>query len=148
MMMSSECCCACLQTDEDVKAIVRMLIQCAFGQPQEASAKIPSHRATVEVTVCENAFNPLSSPSKCAQRDETIYVAFQQQISFQVSMLASCMNGPSLPLSCVPGDACMLLPSCVRGDACTHAPSFLYLGEDAALLHALFVASYVAKVKS
>ena len=73
-----------VQTDEDVKAIVRMLIQCAFGQPQEASSKIPSHRANLDVTVCENAFNPLSSPSKSAQRDETIYVAFQQQISFQV----------------------------------------------------------------
>ncbi|CAL8465005.1 g4540 [Coccomyxa elongata] len=74
-----------LETDEDVKAIVRMLIQCAFGQPQEAASKIPSHRAIVDVVVCESAFNPLSSPSKNTQRDETIYVAFQQHIRFQGS---------------------------------------------------------------
>ena len=83
-----------LQTDEDVKAIVRMLIQCAFGQPQEAASKIPSHRATVDVVVCESAFNPLSSPSKNTQRDETIYVAFQQHIRFQVRPFSSCVLSP------------------------------------------------------
>lgn len=73
-----------LQTDEDVRAIVRMLVRCAFGQPHRESSKIPSRSASVEVTVRENAFNPLTSPSNCPQRDETIYVAFQQQIKFQV----------------------------------------------------------------
>lgn len=84
-----------VQTDEDVKAIVRMLIQCAFGQPQEAASKIPSHRATVDVVVCESAFNPLSSHSKNTQRDETIYVAFQQHIRFQVRSLTSCVRCPA-----------------------------------------------------
>jgi len=70
--------------DEDIKEIVRMLVRCAFGSPQDSCARIPSHKACVEVAVRENAFNPLSSPSTSAERDETIYVAFQQTIRFQV----------------------------------------------------------------
>jgi hypothetical protein len=70
--------------NEDVKEIVRMLVRCAYGSPLDISSKIPSHSASVEVAVRENAFNPLSSPAVTAQRDERIYVAFQQHIKFQV----------------------------------------------------------------
>ena len=66
-----------LQMDDNVKEIVRMLVRCAYGSPLDTSSKIPSHNACVEVVVRENAFNPLSSPSVTAQRDERIYVAFQ-----------------------------------------------------------------------
>ena len=75
-----------LQMDEDVKEIVRMLVRCAYGSPLDTSSKIPSPSACVEVAVRENAFNPLSSPSVTAQRDERIYVAFQQHIVFQVGL--------------------------------------------------------------
>lgn len=73
-----------VQVDEGVKEIVRMLLRCAYGSPLDASSKIPSHSACVEVAVRETAFNPLSSPSASAQPDERIYVAFQQHITFQV----------------------------------------------------------------
>ncbi|CAL5229386.1 g12700 [Coccomyxa viridis] len=72
-----------LEMDESIKEIVRMLLRCAYGSPLDASSKIPSHSACVEVAVRENAFNPLSSPSTAAQPDERIYVAFQQHITFQ-----------------------------------------------------------------
>ena len=75
------------QMDESIKEIVRMLLRCAYGSPLDASSKIPSHSACVEVAVRENAFNPLSSPSTAAQPDERIYVAFQQHITFQVGSL-------------------------------------------------------------
>jgi hypothetical protein len=61
-----------------------MLVRCAYGSPLDKSSKIPSHSASVEVVVRENAFNPLSSPAVTAQQDERIYVAFQQHIKFQV----------------------------------------------------------------
>lgn len=67
-----------------MKAIVAMLVRCAFGQPSEAGARIPSRAAKIEVCVRESAFNPLSPPSSSQPRDETIYVAFQQHIRFQV----------------------------------------------------------------
>ena len=70
-----------------------MLVRCAYGSPQNTASKIPAHSASVEVAVRESAFNPLSSPSAMAQRDERIYVAFQQHISFQV-----CSAGRAVPL--------------------------------------------------
>lgn len=70
--------------DEEMKEITRMLVRCAYGSPLDPAAKIPGHSACVEVAVRESAFNPLSSPSATAQRDERIYVAFQQHIMFQV----------------------------------------------------------------
>ena len=70
-----------------------MLVRCAYGSPQNTASKIPAHSASVEVAVRESAFNPLSSPSAMAQRDERIYVAFQQHISFQV-----CSAGIAIPL--------------------------------------------------
>ena len=71
-----------------------MLVRCAYGSPLDTASKIPSHSACVEVAVRESAFNPLSSPSATAQRDERIYVAFQQHIMFQVSP-----GGTAVPLS-------------------------------------------------
>ena len=71
-----------------------MLVRCAYGSPQSAASKIPAHSACVEVAVRESAFNPLSSPSATAQRDERIYVAFQQHIMFQV-----CSDGRAAALS-------------------------------------------------
>jgi len=93
-----------LQMDEDVKEIVRMLVRCAYESPLDTSSKIPSHSAYVEVAVRENAFNPLSSPSVTAQRDERIYVAFQQHIIFQVglcSFSATFLNSVSPLCQCV-----------------------------------------------
>ena len=71
-----------------------MLVRCAYGSPLNTASKIPAHSASVEVAVRENAFNPLSSPSAMAQRDERIYVAFQQHIMFQV-----CPDSVVLPRS-------------------------------------------------
>ena len=83
----------CLQMDEEMKEITRKLVRCSYGSPQNTASKIPAHSASVEVAVRESAFNPLSSPSAMAQRDERIYVAFQQHISFQV-----CSAGRAVPL--------------------------------------------------
>ncbi len=74
----------CMQMDEDVKAIVGMLVRCAYGRPADTSNPIPSRAACVEVALRECAYNPLSPPSGSHPRDETIYVAFQQHIRFQV----------------------------------------------------------------
>ena len=78
-----------------------MLVRCAYGSPLDMSSKIPSHAACVEVAVRENAFNPLASPSAAAQRDERIYVAFQQHIMFQVGRpLSDSDTVLGAPLSC------------------------------------------------
>ena len=75
---------ACTQLDEDVKGIVGLLVRCAFGRPAEPGARIPGRVGCVEVAVRECAFNPLSPPSSAQPRDETIYVAFQQRVGFEV----------------------------------------------------------------
>ena len=72
------------QLDEDVKGLVGLLVRCAFGRPAEPGARIPGRCGRVEVCVREAAFNPLSPPSSAQPRDETIYVAFQQQVAFEV----------------------------------------------------------------
>lgn len=77
-----------MQLDEDVKAIVALLVRCAFGRPAEPGARIPGRCAAVEVAIREAAFNPLSPPSSPQPRDETIYVAFQQRVAFEVGRAA------------------------------------------------------------
>jgi hypothetical protein len=75
-----------LKTDRQLKEATDLLVECAFGKgPFAERAQIPSRRAFVEVVVRESAFNPLFPQPHVQQRDEMLYVAFQQHIKFQAS---------------------------------------------------------------
>ena len=97
------------QMDENVQAVVAMLVRCAYGRPADLANPIPSRAACVEVALRECAYNPLSPPCGAHPRDETIYVAFQQHIRVQARGAPSflCMR------ACFPGAMCVLASACV-----------------------------------
>ncbi|KAK9787874.1 hypothetical protein WJX73_003490 [Symbiochloris irregularis] len=76
-----------LQANAQLKAVVALLLQCAFGRAiYDLSGRTPPRQGRVTVALRESAFNPLSPQQHLQNRDETLYVGFEQRISFQGCM--------------------------------------------------------------
>lgn len=76
-----------LQANTQLKTVVALLLECAYGRAIYAGeGRTPPRHACVQVVLKESAFNPLSPQQHLQNRDETLYVAFQQLISFDGPM--------------------------------------------------------------
>lgn len=85
---------AAAQANAQLKAVVALLLQCAYGRAiYNLTGRTPPRQARIEVALKESAFNPLSPQQYLQNRDETLYVGFEQRISFQVLNLCLCLAG-------------------------------------------------------
>lgn len=79
-----------MQCDQPLKEALDLVIWCAFGVGPRSDGcgfslgdAIPPRSSSVQVSLREVAFNPLFPQPRHQQQDETLYVAFQQDIRFQ-----------------------------------------------------------------
>ena len=71
-----------LQSDPRLQEILDLLVGCAFGHGDKRS--MYPRKGFVELAVRENAFNPLMPAQSTYARDETIFVAFNQDLTLKV----------------------------------------------------------------